>query len=240
MKYHSQLGQDSIARQFFDKKGITNGFFLDVGALDGKNFSNTYIFETLGWHGICIEGHPDYFDFLLKNRPNSKCYSCAVGGLDEGSVNFIADAAGCFSTINPEAKFLEKRRELAKGKDAVEGFTNSTIQVPIRTINSILEENNIKDIDFISIDIDGSERYALPEFNLSELNWKLMCVEYKIVPDVIELFQKKHNLRYFHDLKWDRLFVKEQKDLELLRNLKVIGTQSIFPHPMKDWKGLSR
>ena len=55
MTYYSQYKQDVI----LDKhvfKGFRNGFFVDVGAHDGKSLNNTLYFEeSLGWSGINIE-----------------------------------------------------------------------------------------------------------------------------------------------------------------------------------------
>jgi hypothetical protein len=46
-----------------------NGFFVELGALDGVKFSNTLFFEReRGWNGICIEPDNGYFEQLKRNR----------------------------------------------------------------------------------------------------------------------------------------------------------------------------
>ena len=67
MKYYSQAGQDIwVAKKFEYKK---NGYFLEVGAYDGIQTSNTYFLEKeLGWSGICIEANPSVFNSLALNR----------------------------------------------------------------------------------------------------------------------------------------------------------------------------
>ena len=41
---------------------MKNGYFIDIGALDGVTMSNTYLLETrYDWTGICVETNPDYF-----------------------------------------------------------------------------------------------------------------------------------------------------------------------------------
>ena len=57
-KYYGQYGQDSIIKQFFNLKGIDQGTFVDIGASEGKRFSNTLLLENSGWHGVCVEAHP--------------------------------------------------------------------------------------------------------------------------------------------------------------------------------------
>ena len=82
-KYYGQYGQDSIMKQFFDRKNINKGVFVDIGASEGKRLSNTLLLEENGWTGICVEAHPSYFDVLKANRPNSICYSAAAGDRDK-------------------------------------------------------------------------------------------------------------------------------------------------------------
>ena len=56
----SQLGQDRWAWENVVQKK-QNGYYVDVGAHDGKSYSNTYIFEHyLGWTGLCIETSAQY------------------------------------------------------------------------------------------------------------------------------------------------------------------------------------
>lgn len=64
--YNSQWQQDKILNEliFKNKK---NGFFVDVGAHDGKDISNSLFFEEyLNWDGICIEPNAKVYKELLK------------------------------------------------------------------------------------------------------------------------------------------------------------------------------
>jgi len=64
MKYYSQAGQD---KWVLEKVG-PKGFFVDVGAYDGIESSNTYALELAGWDGICIEPNDEAFTKLKINR----------------------------------------------------------------------------------------------------------------------------------------------------------------------------
>ena len=67
MNYYSQSQQDKIVDILFSKK--MNGFFVDIGAHNGVNFSNSLFFETYrDWKGVCIEPIPEVFEQLQKNR----------------------------------------------------------------------------------------------------------------------------------------------------------------------------
>ena len=74
--YHSQFKQDQFINENFFKNKI-NGFFVDIGAHDGKTFSNSLFFEGLGWNGVCVEPNPKIFKSLKNNR-KCKCFEVAI------------------------------------------------------------------------------------------------------------------------------------------------------------------
>lgn len=53
MNYQSQALQDRFVAKVLNFK--RDGFFLDIGSCDAVSTNNTYVFEELGWKGICIE-----------------------------------------------------------------------------------------------------------------------------------------------------------------------------------------
>lgn len=65
MKYYSQAGQDEYVLNRFGP----SGFFVDIGAHDGIESSNTFCLELAGWKGICIEPS-DYAKLAAKVRDN--------------------------------------------------------------------------------------------------------------------------------------------------------------------------
>lgn len=69
--YYSQAGQDAwvLSR-------IAKGYYVDVGAHDGIESSNTLALEQAGWEGVCIEPSPA-FQLLRKNR-SAICVNTAV------------------------------------------------------------------------------------------------------------------------------------------------------------------
>ena len=69
----SQLGQDLAVVEFY--KGKEGGYFVEVGASDGIELSNSFLLETkYKWKGICCEPIPLRFQKLVVNRPNSICF----------------------------------------------------------------------------------------------------------------------------------------------------------------------
>src|SRR6185437_13930306 len=63
----SQLGQDLLVLELLD--GLRDGFFLDSGAANGTDSSNTLLLEAeYGWSGICIEPDPQLYQQLVRVR----------------------------------------------------------------------------------------------------------------------------------------------------------------------------
>ena len=85
--FYSQAGQDKWVVEKTNSKN--NGYFLDIGAYDGINYSNTLYFEKyLGWNGICIEPDLKTYGYLIKNR-SCICENIAVNNF-KGKVPFIS------------------------------------------------------------------------------------------------------------------------------------------------------
>jgi len=87
--YPAQFGEDhELERRF---RGRT-GYFLDIGAADGYEFSNTYRLEQLGWTGVLIEANPAEAAACTTARPRSRVVNCAAvaPGTDQNVVFQIA------------------------------------------------------------------------------------------------------------------------------------------------------
>ena len=100
----SARGEDAVAlRSFFTDfhsgLPIQGGTFLEIGALDGRDTSNTWALERcLGWRGVLIEALPHNFDRLIRNRPRSinlRTAACA----DFTTVNFTQSHDGKTSSV---------------------------------------------------------------------------------------------------------------------------------------------
>ena len=169
--YYSQHGEDFLLNKIFGNK--PNGYFVEVGCLDGIEYSNTYFFEKKGWKGACIEAHNVYINYLRANRPGSVVVHCAVGEADKDSVVFYANKAGSLST-------LDKNEEERWKKNYAEDFHGFEEQrVAMRTLTSIFDDLGVKEIDFVSLDIEGYEVKALLGLNFKKYRPGVFVIEYK-------------------------------------------------------------
>lgn len=67
MQYYSQAGQDKWVHEVIGNSGV----FVEVGAYDGVQTSNTFALENSGWTGLCIEANREIFKQLHSNRKST-------------------------------------------------------------------------------------------------------------------------------------------------------------------------
>lgn len=169
--FYSQHGEDFLLDKIFN--GKKDGYFVEIGCLDGIEYSNTYYFEKKGWKGVCVEAHNDFITALRMNRPNSTVVHCAVGEDNKESVTFYANKAGSLSTLDRS----EEERWKKNYSNDFHGFKEQ--QVPMRTLTSIFDELKLKSIDFVSLDIEGYEVKALAGLDFTKHKPKVFVIEYK-------------------------------------------------------------
>lgn len=169
--FYSQHGEDFLINKIF--KNRSEGYFVEIGCLDGIEYSNTYYFEKKGWKGLCIEAHQDFISALRRNRPQSKVVHCAIGEKDIENVTFYANKAGSLSTLDKN----EEERWRRNYSNDFHGFNEQ--KVSMRTLTSVLDELKPTFIDFVSLDIEGYEVKALSGLDFSKYKPTVFVIEYK-------------------------------------------------------------
>lgn len=140
-----------------------NGIFIEVGAFDGVEQSNTKCFEDFyGWTGILIEPSPSLFKTLCTNRPHSICFQCALGSLEEDNTYLKGDFDG-----NLMSSISGLRRM---------NFTDQN-EVPVRSLQSILDEVGVKHVNFFSLDTEGYEFHILKGIDFNKTKFDYLLIE---------------------------------------------------------------
>lgn len=207
MKFYSQYKQDEwLYNTYFKNK--TNGFFIEIGADDGVDKSNTKFFEdTLNWSGLCIEPSPDRFKLLKSNR-KCICENAAVSD-NIGEVNFLdisgwgKGLSGIVNKYNPNhVKRIsdELKNPLNKG--------HKYITVKTNTISNILDTNCITEIDFCTIDTEGGEFDIVKSFDLDKYNVKIFVIENNYNENNVKNYLLSKGYKYVKRLSIDDVYVK--------------------------------
>ena len=167
---YSQNNEEKYILNYFRK---LKGTFLDLGANDGITFSNTRALADRGWKGVLVDASPKAFAQLKANyagREGLHLFNLALTK-DGGEVTFMESGP----LINDNDIGLVST---FKGSE-VERFYK-TVEYEEIIVNSVqweqfLELSPIKEFDFISMDIEGSELDVLPYMDLSKT--RMLCIE---------------------------------------------------------------
>lgn len=203
-KCKSQLGQEIFALN--ENNFMQNGFFVEFGATNGLDLSNTYLLEKeFGWSGILAEPAKLWHQDLRKNRACIIDHRC-VWGKSKEILSFHEAENAEFSTI-----------QTLVGNDMYKDHRKSGIQYPVNTISleDLLREYSApKVINYLSIDTEGSEYEILSNFNFDAYEIKVITCEHNYSSDR-ELIYKLLTSKGFsriqsNNTKWDDWYTKRK------------------------------
>ncbi len=201
---YSQYGQDIYCfKNFF--KGKTRGTFLEIGADDGVDKSNTLFYENLGWKGLCVEPSPSRF---IKLRENRKCFceNCAVWS--QRKVVKFMDISGWGKGLSGiidqyDPKHVERiRNELRHPENR--GY--KIIDVPCVTPDELLGKYDLYHVDFCSIDTEGGELSILQSIDMDRFDFSVICVENNYRSNAISEFMTSIGFEMLARLNIDEVY----------------------------------
>ncbi len=150
-EWHSQYKQDEfLEKNYF--KGRKGGFYVDLGAHDPYDLSNTAYFDKcLKWNGLCVDA----------NVNHKKSFEM------ERSCKFIG---ACLTDPKTQQATI-------RNMDSEDYLGSGTQVVKCMPIMDLLKDNNVKHIDYLSIDIEGHEWPVIQQLNFSIVSVSVISVE---------------------------------------------------------------
>ena len=154
------------------------GFAIEVGGADGINGSPTKCLEERGWKTLLIEPNPQLFTEAKRNRPY--VFNCAAGEVCEDNVGMTIYTLNggnetAVSGLNPNAKLIEQHQHLIEDQ-RLELVNKRTLNVLIYEWEKVLGEE-IGNVDFISIDTEGTELDVMRGLNIKKYQPKMIALE---------------------------------------------------------------
>lgn len=157
---------------------FNEGFFIEAGANDGTIQSNTLYFEKYKkWRGLLIEPIPELAAKCIVNRPMCIVERCALvpfgfksKEIDMTYCNLMSLVKGAMRSEEEELNHLEVGEKIQK-------ITSYEIRVPARTLTSILDQHNVQEIDFFSLDVEGFELNVLKGIDFEKYRPTFMLIE---------------------------------------------------------------
>jgi FkbM family methyltransferase len=206
MEYYSQIGQDQFLNETVFR-GKEAGTFVDIGAYNGIEFSNSYFFEKhKNWNGICVEPLPDVYKELTKNR---KCI-CIEGAIstEQGYQNFL-QAQGLYSEMLSGLVNEFDPRHVERIKLTQQSYGGSVEVIPVATypLQVILDNCGITHIDLCSIDTEGAELTVLKTIDFSKVKIECLTIENNYQETTIQNYLQDKGYILLTKLEFDDIYI---------------------------------
>jgi FkbM family methyltransferase len=180
---------DHKLKKYLDFEG---GFFIEAGGNDGLSQSNTYWFERFrGWRGILVEAVPDQARLCRQNRPRARVVNTALVASDDVK-SVPIKAAKLMAFIPGTRSASEEDTHLRLAMEVQQLDTVPEIQVPARTLSSVLDECGSPKVDFFSLDVEGYEIPVLHGMDLNRHRPRLILVETKDLQGVLATLKGRY------------------------------------------------
>jgi FkbM family methyltransferase len=182
------------------------GFFVEFGGTNGIEGSNSYLLEKeYGWNGILAEPAKSWHADLRKNR---SCHieDACVWSESGRKLVFNEPAVAAIATINDysDSDFHAKARE-----------NGLLYEVGTISLNDLLEKYGAPtEIDYLSVDTEGSEFEILSNFDFSRHTFRCITCEHNYTPmreRIFELLTSNGYIRVFESVSlFDDWYVKSR------------------------------
>ena len=185
-------------------KNLQKGFFIDVGAHDGITWNNSLaLSEFYKWNGICIEAHPQVFDILVKNR--SETDTCLnIGSHSEDGILTFREITGYSEMLSGFIKHYDPQHEDRINREISQyGGSCKEIEVPTERLETTLLKQNVNTVQYLSIDVEGSELQVLEGLNLRLNRPQLISIEDNGYTSEPHIFLQDNKYRYLNKIAGD-------------------------------------
>ena len=199
---YSQFGDDDYLLTLFEPS--FKGTCIEVGSAQPIYGNNTYLLEQLGWTVHCIEPNPKLIERLRPIRKN--VYQYAIGKMDLDNIDFtictLKDGnQEAISSLKVDEKLLENHIQYSP--------TLEKIKVNVRTLKTFIEENNISNIDLISIDTEGTELDVLIGLDLLKYRPKVFVIENNFENKLLRYYMSSFGYSHVKRMGVNDFFIKE-------------------------------
>jgi len=178
---YSQFEEEQIILDYFN---IKIGNVLDLGANDGKTFSNSLKIIENGWNALLVEPTKIAFEKLSNlhsNRENVFCKNVAINtknGIATMIVNgshYNNNDTGLLSMLISD--YMDTTKKDSDIPRDVYNWNNYEY-VEMLDFETLIKNSIFKTFDLICIDIEGYDFDVLQQIDLKKFNTQMLIIEY--------------------------------------------------------------
>ena len=199
--YNAEFETDKYIRETFFPDFEYQGIMIEVGAGPTVFYSMSKHFRDNGWRCICIDPNPKFVNDHKKN--GNEIHQLAISNY-EGESEFSIVSTGMWDNEYDGISYsgLEIKYEMPN-------YKVDKIQVEVRTLNSLLDELTVENVDFISVDVEGSEIEVIEGFDVNRYNPKVILLENYTHDPKYETFMNSLGYKLNTKIKYNYIFEKK-------------------------------
>jgi FkbM family methyltransferase len=207
MKAYGQNSEDLRLKEYFEGEDPSSLTVLDIGANDGRTFSNSLLVIEMGWNACLVEPSPKALEKLTAEHIRNTrvhIFPYAISKFtgqatfyESGTLLNIGDVA-LVSTLNAA--------ETRSWKSVNVVFEPTTVQC--KTFGAFLMDSPIKRFDAITIDCEGEDLDILRQMNLGTLGCRFLIVEFNGKDQSLyEIYASHFGMKLIHTNPENLIFV---------------------------------
>jgi FkbM family methyltransferase len=207
---YSQCGEDLIAAfLLYGYLGLAKPSYLDIGAHDPVVLSNTFLFYQNGSSGVCVEPDPLLHTKIKRRRRRDTCLNVGVGSSSENSADFYVMSTKALSTFS---------KVDAQRYSQMTQTIQRVIELPLITINEVIERHFAPHPNFISLDTEGMDLAIIKSLDFGRYRPEVFCIETltytedkseEKIPDIID-YMRANGYLVYADTYINTIFVERE------------------------------
>ena len=176
----AQLSQDLFALAISNTKDPK--FFVEFGATDGISLSNTWLLEKkLGWSGILAEPAKTWHKSLAQNRGCTIDTRCVARESNQ-LCSFLEVNHSDKREFNAELSGLKEYSNRGDWASDIRLSESKEYLVETISLEDLMDSHNApEEIQFLSIDTEGSEFEIIKNFDFKKRKIYSICIEHNYV-----------------------------------------------------------
>lgn len=170
---YSQFGEDLAIAAVLRGSGLPFApWFVDVGANDGKSWSNSWLFGLHGWRLLLIEPIPRYAEHCRMHHGGNPRVV-----VEEKAIAPVKGPVDFFVTDDPDRDLLQMSSSLTR-EGVSFGLASKPITVEATPLEDLLRAHQVpRDYGVLSVDAEGHDLAVLQTAALDRWSPRLICVE---------------------------------------------------------------
>lgn len=210
-EYFAEYATDKYLREHLFPDTAT-GLVVEVGGATPLHYSMSRHWLLNGWQALIIEPNPHFV--RLHQALGHDVIPCACGAKPCEQADFFVvgpprDSVedGQLTEHSYSSLGLKPGYQAFAGVTGISDMPHTKIQVPVRTLDSILAERGDPCIDLLTIDVEGWELEVLAGFDLQRHRPDVLVLENFVNDPAYRQYMHDHGYHLIHTIEYNEIYV---------------------------------